>query len=124
MKKITENKCIAIKETEPDAFAKKYQEALSGVDNPEVQTQYSDGFFVAIITWQEARHEVDTVADEFHMEGIRYICDQCPYLEHDGDGRKHRFPCKYSETGTAHVKHECCEVFYRQLKQGMITPRY
>lgn len=114
------NECKVIKTTEPADFEQQFRSALEGVKDPQIMTDYKDGFFVAIITWQTDAEVVETVRDEFHLEGLRYVCGQCPYLEHDGDGRKKRFPCKYAEYGTARVDSECCEMFYRQLKQGVI----
>lgn len=122
MKTIIENHCIAIKEADPDTFAKKYQEALNGVARKEVLKQYSDGYFIAVITWETERHEAETAADDFHQRGIRYTCGQCPHLQNDGDKRRKQHPCKYSEYGTARIDSECCDVFYKQLMQGKVVP--
>lgn len=76
----------------------------------------------AIITYQETHHIVDSIADEFHFEGIRYLCKHCPYLEDPHDRRVKWCTCKYNELGMTHKQHEACEYFYRQLKAGNVTP--
>lgn len=122
MKTIKKHECIAIKETDPDVFSAKYIQALDGIGNAEVIKQFSDGYFIAIITWHSVEEQAETVKDEFHLEGLRYVCGQCPHLEQDYDGRKKRFPCKYSEFSSVDIRQECCELFYKQLKQGLIEP--
>ena len=76
----------------------------------------------AIITYEETHHIVDSVADEFHFEGIRYLCKHCPYLDDPHDRRIKYCTCKYAELGMTHKDHEACEYFYRQLKAGNVTP--
>ena len=122
MRTIKRQMCKAIKQETPEAFEREYIEALTDVKSPSIYKDYKDGCFIAIITWETETLETETVADEFHLEGIRYVCGQCPYLEDDGDGRKKRFPCKYSEFSTVDKRQECCELFYKKLKQGLIEP--
>lgn len=122
MKIIKRHECIAIKESDPLVFAEKYKDALKEASSPQIMTQFSDGHFVAIITWHSEEKQVETIKDEFHLEGLRYVCGQCPHLEQDYDGRKKRFPCKYSEFSSVDIRQECCELFYKQLKQGLIEP--
>ena len=122
MKTIKRHECVAIKETDPDVFSAKYMQALDGIGSPEVIKQFSDGYFIAIITWHSVEEQAETVKDEVHLEGLRYVCGQCPHLDQDYDGRKKRFPCKYSVYSSVDVRQECCELFYKQLKQGLIEP--
>lgn len=122
MKKV--KKCKVIKESDPTSFEKQYTTKVEKIKGYDANIQYSDGYFIAVITWEETViEEEETVAEEFHREGIRYVCEQCPYLEMDGDKRKKRFPCKYAEFGGSRVDSECCEMFYKLLKQGQIVPR-
>lgn len=124
MKILRSQKCKAIKEADPRAFEAEFIDALRGIRNPDIMKDYRDGHFIAIITWEEEEKIIETVADEFHLEGLRYVCGQCPHCEKDGDGRKKRFPCKYSEYSSVDIRQECCEMFYKKLKQGLIEPRY
>ena len=78
--------------------------------------------YKAVITYEISEHIIDSVADEFHAEGIRYLCKHCPHLEDPKDRRVKYCICKYSETGMAHKDHEACEIFYRELKLGKISP--
>ena len=78
--------------------------------------------FKAVITYEVTEHIMDSVADEFHAEGIRYLCKHCPHLDDPHDRRIKYCFCRYSDTGRAHKEHEACEIFYRQLKLGKISP--
>jgi len=84
--------------------------------------EISGNVFTAVITYEVTRHIVDSVSDEFHAQGIRYLCKHCPHLEDPKDRRVKYCICRYSETGMAHKDHEACEVFYRELKLGKIEP--
>lgn len=81
-----------------------------------------DGSCLAVITYEEVSHIADCVADEFHAEGIRYLCRNCPYLDDPADKRKKRCTCRYADYGVTHKDHEACEVFYRDLKAGRVKP--
>lgn len=122
MKIITEQNCKAIRETDPRGFEAEYIKALEGVKNPDIYKDYKDGAFIAIITWEETREQVESVKDEYHLEGLRFVCGQCPYIE-IGDRRKKRHPCKYSIYSSVDKRQEACELFYKELKQGLIEPR-
>lgn len=78
--------------------------------------------FCAIISYQETIEIIDKVADEYHAEGIYYLCKHCPYLDDPHDKRVKRCTCKYSSSGVAYKDSEACEVFYKALKRGDITP--
>ena len=116
--------CKVIKETEPDEFERKYAEYSDKATEPIIT--FSDGYFIAVITWDDViiEDEPRTVKDEFNDAGIRYVCGQCPYLEVSGDKRRKYHPCKYHELGTANAEHEACEYFYKLLKQGKVVPRF
>lgn len=120
MKVKTKQRCIAIRESDPEDFEMRYVKALDGVRNPDIFKDYRDGYFIAIATWKEEVEEVETVRDEFNLEGIRYLCGDCPYLERDDDRRRKRYPCKYAEYGTARIDSEACELFYKRVKQGLL----
>lgn len=83
----------------------------------------SMGFWMSI-TYTEQRVVSDavSVADEFHLEGIRFTCENCPLHDPITDGRKKWCPCKYSDSGVAHMNREACEYFYKELKQNRLEP--
>lgn len=117
--------CKVLKESEPDVFEQKLAELLSKKQKNEPIIKYDNGYFIAVVTYEEIIiPEEDTVAEEFHQQGIRYVCSQCPHLQMDGDKRRKYHPCKYAEYGTAREDQECCEYFYKLLKQGNIVPRF
>lgn len=60
--------------------------------------------------------------DEYHLEGRRYVCEQCPLHAKVTDRRRKTVPCRHHEYGEANLRHECCEYFYTMLKQGKIKP--
>jgi hypothetical protein len=91
-------------------------------NDPTYEFIFKDEKFVAIITYTEKERVMDCVADEFHAEGIRYLCKNCPHLEDPKDKRIKVCGCRYAELGTTHKLHEACEVFYKALKAGTITP--
>lgn len=121
MREEKENKCIALRESDPAIFGEKFALALKGVKAPDIFKTYQDGNFIAIITWSEETDVAETVKDEFNLEGIRYVCDQCPHLEKDDDKRKKWHPCKYAEFGSSRVDSEACELFYKMVKQGRVS---
>jgi hypothetical protein len=116
--------CKVLKESDPEIFEHKYAEYADKAQDPIIT--FSDGYFIAVITWEEIliEDEPRTIRDEYHEQGIRYVCSQCPYLEMDGDKRRKYHPCKHHELGTAHEDHEACEYFYKLLQQGKIVPRF
>lgn len=118
--------CKVLKEEDPKVFEEKIADLLRKTQRTEPIVKYDNGYFIAVLTYEEfdfPDDEKETVADEFHRQGIRYVCAQCPHLEQDGDKRRKYHTCKYAELGTAREDQECCELFYKQLKQGNVIPR-
>lgn len=81
-----------------------------------------DNKLVAILTYQIVQQTPDCIADEFHAEGVYWHCRNCPHLDDPNDLRVKYCGCKYSETGRTHKDREACELFYRGVKNGSITP--
>lgn len=102
-------------------FNAKSRELAEKITDTKVEI---DGtVFTAIISYKETVEVMDSVADEFHAEGIRYLCKHCPHIEDTFDGRVKWCTCKYADLGRTHKDHEACELFYRQVKAGMIQPK-
>lgn len=75
----------------------------------------------AIITYTMKERVIENVSDEYHEAGIHYKCKHCPYIERPDDRRiKH---CSCGLYGTrVHTDQEACDLFYSQLKEGLIEP--
>ena len=125
MRNETYPQIVAISATTAEEFEERFNEkvkSLAGLKIVGRDIDITGNSFSAVITYEVTEHIIDSVADEFHLEGIRYLCRHCPHLDDPKDRRVKYCTCKYSETGTAHKEHEACEIFYRQLKLGKITP--
>lgn len=124
MRRETVTKVAVVRSTDPDEFANLFNKKMDELAANEPTHQITDNGVVisAVITYLERYNFIDCVADEFHAEGIRYLCKHCPYLDDPHDKRIKRCTCKYAELGMTHKEHEACEYFYRQLKAGNVTP--
>lgn len=123
MKTLTIPQMEVVASSDPDVFRDEYNRVMRELAEyePECELKEVDGGMWAIITYTIKEQEFDSVKDEFHAEGIRYICDQCPMHEEVKDRRIKRLPCKHSEFGETHREHECCEYFYKMLRQGKVS---
>lgn len=118
-------KIAVIEATSADDFQDRFNskvEELICFDDLNYQLQLQDSLYRAVITYTETTKDADTVKDEFHFEGIRFLCKHCPYLEDPKDRRVKYCKCKYAELGMTHKEREACEMFYRKLKAGTIEP--
>lgn len=118
-------KIAVIEATSADDFQDRFNskvEELICFDDLNYQLQLQDSLYRAVITYTETTRDADTVKDEFHFEGIRFLCKHCPYLEDPKDKRVKHCKCKYAELGMTHKDHEACEMFYRKVKAGSIEP--
>lgn len=116
-----------IQESDPSVFKTQFNELMKTLRSAEDLDfkLYSDSSFSdyrAIVTYYVSVSEMNTVADEYHAEGLRYLCRNCPHLEDPKDKRIKYCKCKYAELGMTHKDMESCEVFYRELKLGLIEP--
>lgn len=124
--KISKVKRIAVVESaDPELFEQRFNSKLDELSFHEgLDYQiYCDSKYKAIISYCETVREIDSVMDEFHAEGIRYVCENCPDLENPLDARVKWCRCKYAELGSTHKNYEACEYFYRRLKAGTIQPK-
>lgn len=90
-----------------DQFNTKVEE-LVGFKIVERKIEIGGGSFDAVLVYQEIHRIVDSVADEYHFEGIRYLCKHCPYLDDPKDRRVKHCTCKYAELGMTHKDREAC----------------
>lgn len=129
MKKPYKQKTVkVVKESDALAFEEHCTTILKEHQaTPEMAVNCTpEGEFMAVFVYEETVFPEDerTIVDDFHDQGIRYVCEQCPHLQMDGDKRKKWFPCKFAEYGTSSVDREACEYFYKMLQQGKIVPRF
>ena len=122
----TRKKIKVIQTEDPNEFQNLYDRIMDELSEsePEDDVQRYNGLHVAYIRYWEHVEEFDCIADEFHAEGIHYLCNQCPYHDPVEDGRKKQVWCKYADYGFTDLRHEACEMFYRKVKQGEIKPVY
>ena len=112
-----------INKTDPAEFEKEFNSTMAALadKSPHYTLDVTNGF-TALITYTDTIQRMDCIADEYHAEGIKYTCRECPLREVQPDGRKTTAKCKHAPNGNAMFKSEACEVFYRQLKLGAIEP--
>lgn len=124
MKRESVTKVAVVRSKDPSEFEILFNAKMDALamNNPNPQITDTGEVISAIITYSETYHIIDSIADEFHYEGIRYLCKHCPHLEDPKDKRVKYCKCKYNELGMTHKDHEACEYFYRQLKAGNVTP--
>ena len=78
--------------------------------------------YQAVIMYDEYEDVVETVKEEYEVQGIMFKCQDCPHMEQPSDKRYKWCHCMYSETGYTNRLHGACEVFYKGLKLGSIKP--
>ena len=124
MKRRKVTKVAVVRSHDPMEFEKLFNERIDALadSNPTYQIKDTGDILSAVITYEEVYSLVDSIADEFHFEGVRYLCKHCPHLEDPKDRRIKYCKCKYAELGMTHKNHEACEFFYRQLKAGLVDP--
>lgn len=122
MKIYEKRKMQVVASGNPIEFQDGFNEAMDALAEYEPQYEIREvgGGLWAIITWTVTERIPDSVRDEYHMAGVRYVCDQCPLHEVVKDKRVKIVKCEHTETGSTNRGHECCEHFYTLLKEGKI----
>ena len=122
----TLQKIKVVQSDDPEEYEAKFNKAAEDLAEyePEIKEQAFNGTHCAYFRWAETKQEFNLISDEFHAEGIHYLCAQCPLHDPADDGRRMQVWCKYHDCGTTHLKHEACEYFYKLLKQNEIKPVY
>lgn len=112
-----------VHEQTAEEFQRKFNSTMAALagNNPKHQFRPEMGF-CAYITYEDVECIAETVSDEYHAEGIRFDCKNCPLHEEVTDKRVKRVKCKYADLGFTHLDHEACEVFYRRLNLAELKP--
>lgn len=127
MRKTTIQQIAVISEDTAEGFEKAFNDKIR-----ELQCKYivdtkisMDGGLRAVIIYEDdAEPPQRTVKDEYHDQGLAFLCQQCPHVNLPKDKRIKTIDCRYDEYGHTRLDRECCEMFYKELKQGLVTPRY
>lgn len=119
-------KIKVIQTDDPAEFEALFNAAAEELSETEFETeiQQFNGTHCAYIFYTEIKREFNLVSDEFHEQGIHYLCGQCSLHDPQEDGRQKHVYCKYADCGMTDVRHEVCEMFYKKVKQGEIKPLY
>ena len=101
----------------------KFIDSLGGVETTVIDLPDKEGYqsIVEYYTTMPGR-ETLSIKDEFAMNGIRYLCKNCPYMDKPKDGRYKRTTCAFSERGVTFVDREACDLFYTKLAQHELKP--
>ena len=91
--------------------------------NPKVK--FSDSVpFYAHISYVVNETIPETVAEASEIEGVRFVCAQCPYFEpartQDGeiDHRHNYGDCPHAEIGRVKKTEPACDRLYQLIKEG------
>lgn len=119
-------KVKVIQTRDPDLFEEQYNKAMDELEEfePRAEIQPFSGEHCAYIYYHQVEELFTLVSDEFHAEGIHYLCSQCPYHDPAEDGRQKHVYCRYADTGMTDLRREACEMFYKQVKQNEVKPVY
>ena len=88
---------------------------ISETDPAEIK-----GKIVTKIVYNEELDIRESIVDDFHEEGIRYVCAQCPYCEDPHDKRRKWCKCSFKKTGRTRRDSEVCRYVYALLAAGEI----
>ena len=88
--------------------------------SPKIKDVFEDGRFTSIFSYEVTEKIPENAKDRAELEGIRYLCKNCPHMVNDGDRRKKRRPCDAREFGTTFEDCDACNLFYEELLQGKI----
>lgn len=126
MRKTTIQQTALICATTPDKFEEQFNARMVELKGKKIlDTSISIDNLMAIVLYEdELPEEPQTVREEYNAAGYVFLCKQCPHIELPKDKRLKSVACKYDEFGRTRLDCECCEMFYKELKQGSITPRY
>lgn len=105
------------------AFESDVNEAMRCLSekSPDLTVSMESDRFRAVITFETVMEEEPrrSMADSYHEDGIRFVCEQCPNFEERGP-RVRWGRCRYAVGSITHRDSECCEYFYKSLAQGEV----
>ena len=124
MKYSSYDQIAVVSSASPAEFQQLFNDKMRelAAQKPRVEFVHREGYFCAFILYELEVKIPETVGDEYNLEGYYYSCEDCPLHEPETDGRRRSYECRYSDLARTGMDSPACEVFYRALKKGEITP--
>lgn len=123
MKYVNRKQSLIITGSTPIEFQDRLNEALNTV--AEKGCKYDLTFnnnmgFCAYLLWDERIEVAETLADEYELKGIKFMCQDCPMFRPSDDRRVKYTTCDHGERMCYHSQ-DACGWFYEQLEARAIT---
>lgn len=119
MKQVTRYESKTIKASNAAEFDRLFAEASKSID-ADVELRWDYEPMCVHFVYKYIEQVPETVAEEYELQGIKYYCTDCPYLQKGHDGRYKSKGCKYSKYGAVKDYTPACELFYKELMTGKI----
>lgn len=107
------------------SFTQQLNEEIYRLRNNNPVVKFSESIpFYAQIRYRVNTDVPETVAEASEMEGVRFVCAQCPYfqppLRDDGepDKRCKYGDCEHTELGRTLKMNPACDRLYELIKEG------
>lgn len=127
MKSLVFSQYATVKANTAALFTTKLNEEIRKLKGKEPNVTFSDADpLVAYIEYMESVEEPETIAEAERLEGIRFVCEQCPHFkpilkaDETVDERCKYGDCDYSENefGRALKSADACPHLYELLQEG------
>lgn len=127
MKDVKKRKRKIVEAETPKGYEEAFEEAINGLGDIEtsvIDVEMVKGHYVSIIEYYvEVPGKDDmTIKDEFHINGIRYNCENCPHMKKPKDRRYKTTSCPFAKYGVVRIDQEACDRFYTLLANHEIEP--
>ena len=114
---------VIVKGETAEEFQEKFNSTMASLADQNPQFKFNpDLEFCAFVTYEETEYKAETVADEYHALGLKFLCKNCPLHEEEKDKRKKNVKCKYAHLGFTKLDSCACETFYRKLNLCELEP--
>lgn len=107
------------------SFSQKLNEEIFRLKDHDPVVDFSESIpFYARIKYVVNEQAPETVAEASEMEGVRFVCLQCPYFKpattKDGeiDKRCKWGECEHAEFGRTYKTTPACDKLYELIKEG------
>lgn len=117
MRTRTQDHMVAIEAKTAKDFQERMEEAFAKLSGQDLDITYNlNQGHCAYIHYCEEVQEPETLADEYHLQGIYLTCADCPELEKTDDKRRRYFNCKVRTM--VRPMDGACERLYRMVEKG------
>lgn len=121
MKVITKKKIRTVQATSATEFDRQFNEASEELSS-SAELKWDAAPMCVHFIYEVEEQIPETVSDEFELQGIKYYCKDCPYLNKGKNKRQRSHGCKYAEFGTVTDFTPACEFFLKKVLNGEIEP--